>query len=460
MPPDSHDPQAATHDAAQQLLATFRTVAATMPWYRVLLDEAGVKPADIRTTADLTHLPRLTKQATFDRFGVRALAATTPAAALASVLTSSGHGGRFSFGLITRDMDAAGAEAIDGALDEAFEVRSRPTLAINALPMGVTFGSSVMTVATTSVREDMAAALLDAFGAEFAQVLVVADPLFLKRLLDYTRERGFDWRRHRTQVVVGEEVFGEHFRAYAARRIGLTPDREDGTWLMSSMGVGELGLHLLYETRATAALRRLLAADRRFAHDVLGVHGTRHGVPMCFTWEPRRIHVEVVDPDEHGFGRLLVSMLDPGLPIPLLRYETGDVARLVDAASVRDRLEQRHASLPGPLPDRLVLLCGRVREVLPDGTHLTVYKDAVYADERVADVLTGAVRVTFDTAGPTMHVQLARGVAGDATVAPRLHEVLRASAAAVPIRVWPYERFPFGMSLDYERKFVGYEPPA
>jgi hypothetical protein len=28
------------------------------------------------------------------------------------------------------------------------------------------------------------------------------------------------------------------------------------------------------------------------------------------------------------------------------------------------------------------------------------------------------------------------------------------------VRVWEYERFPFGMRLDYERKFRYYEPAA
>lgn len=344
MRPDgsSLDTPPATAAADDRLLEAFRSVSARMPWYRALLAEAGVSPADVRTAADVARLcPRLTKHNTFDRFGVRALAATTPIDALASVLTSSGHGGRFSFGLTTREMEASSAAAIDAALDAAFEVASRPTLAINCLPMGVTFGSRCMTVATTSVREDMAAALVEAFGPEFAQVLLVADPLFLKRLIDHARARGLDWRRHRMQVVVGEEVFGEHFRTYAANHLGLTPDESDGTWLMSSMGVGELGLHLFHETRATVSLRRLAASSPPFAHDVLGIVDDCLGTPMCFTYDHRRVHVEVDAPNNDGFGRLLLSMLDPELPIPLLRYETGDVVRVLDTVDVGRRI-QRH----------------------------------------------------------------------------------------------------------------------
>ena len=42
-----------------------------------------------------------------------------------------------------------------------------------------------MTVATVSVREDMAVALVRAFGAYYEQILLVMDPLFAKRLIDY-----------------------------------------------------------------------------------------------------------------------------------------------------------------------------------------------------------------------------------------------------------------------------------
>ena len=442
-----------------RLIATFREVAARMPWYRTLLAEAAVDPEQVHSVAEFVRdCPRLSKQNTFDRFPLRELAATTPLASLATVLTSSGHGGRFSFGLTTREMEAASADAIDGALDEAFAVRSRPTLALNCLPMGVTFGSRCMTVATTSVREDMAAALVESFGSAFAQVLLVADPLFLKRLTDHARQRGLDWHRHHLQVVVGEEVFGECFRTYMARLLGLALDREDGSWLMSSMGVGELGLHVFHETRSTVALRRRAASDASFARDLLGPGGDAHGTPMCFTYDERRVFVEVVEPDAEGFGRLLVSLLDADLPIPLLRYETGDVARVVDAGDVRSLVATRGWTLPGPVPERLILLRGRVRDVLPNGSHVTVYKDAVYADQSTADILTGAVRLTGDARALTLHVQLVPGVDRGDGVADALRAALPAAARPAAIEVWPYASFPFGMTLDYERKFVSYVP--
>ena len=214
--------------------------------------------------------PILTKANTFDRFPLDQLAATTPIASLAGVLTSSGHGGRFSFGLQTRAQVASGGRAIDAALDDAFGVATYTTLAVNCLPMGVGFSSDRMTVATTSVREDMAVALIKAFGPSYDQLVVVADPLFANQLLDHAGREGLDWRRHRVHVVLGEETFGERFRAYLSSCLGLDLDRPERGYVMSSFGVGELGLHLLFETPTTIAVRRAIAEDPALAHD-LGV---------------------------------------------------------------------------------------------------------------------------------------------------------------------------------------------
>ena len=61
---------------------------------------------------------------------------------------------------------------------------------------------------------DMAVGLITTFGRHYEQLLIVADPLFLKRLLDHAREAGLDWSQFVVHVVIGEEIFGERFRAY------------------------------------------------------------------------------------------------------------------------------------------------------------------------------------------------------------------------------------------------------
>jgi phenylacetate-CoA ligase len=217
-----------------RLLREFRRAAAAVPAYRALLEEHGVSADEVRDLASFCRLcPLLSKDNTFDRFPLQQLTAGGALLDIADVLTSSGQGGRFSFGVINRTQVSANADLMDGAFDDAFHVKTRKTLAINCLPMGVVFSSHCMTVATTSVREDMAVALVETFGHHYEQIVLCGDPLFIKRFTDYARERGVDWSRYRINAVLGEEIFGEHFRGYIAACLGLNLDRPAGPSLRS-----------------------------------------------------------------------------------------------------------------------------------------------------------------------------------------------------------------------------------
>jgi len=140
-----------------RLLRAFRRAATCVPAYRTLLAEHRAVASQVVDSASFSRLcPLTSKHNTFNRFELDQICVAGGMRGLAGVLTSSGQGGRFSFGLTTRAQASAGADFIDQALDTAFQIRARSTLAINCLPMGVGFSSHVMTVATTSVREDMA----------------------------------------------------------------------------------------------------------------------------------------------------------------------------------------------------------------------------------------------------------------------------------------------------------------
>ncbi|MCA1584576.1 MAG: hypothetical protein LC791_07325, partial [Acidobacteria bacterium] len=313
------------------------------------------------------------------------------------------------------------------------------------------------TVATTSVREDMAVALVQAFGTYYEQILLVADPLFMNRLVEYAAELGMDWRPHRLNVIIGEEVFGEHFRDCISQRLGLDPDRPEGGYLMSSFGVGELGMHLCYETPATIVLRRAAANDRAFARDLLGIE-VDEPTPIVFAFNPMRTFMEVTETDATGYGQMTISMLDTALRLPLLRYQPGDLARLLHRAEVIDTARRHRVGMPDTLPAALVAVKGRKRETLPNGSHVAAYKDALYADHEAAGRLTGACRVVFSKDECTLHVQLARGKEDDGSIERGIVAALPAALRPAKILLWPYGQFPFGMSLDYERKFTYYLP--
>lgn len=438
-----------------RLLAAFQRAARHSPAYRTLLSESSVDPAAIRTAAQfVASCPILEKSNTFRRFRLAELIAQDISSrSIASILTSSGHGGGgFALGLSTRDQMQAMPWDIDLGLDLAFDIDRNRTLLINCLPMGVTFQSNTVCVANVSVREDMVCAIVEQAGNLFDQIVLCGDPLFLKRLCDYSESHGVAWDRHRMHVIVGEETFSESFRDYLAATLHIDPDAPGNGLIGSSMGVGELGLNLFNETRETVALRRACARDRENLVRLLG-HDNAGVLPTFFVYNPLRIFVEVHSTDRLGCGDLTVSMLDAKAVIPLMRYKTGDRAALLDPTRVADLLGagMRVPSLP------MIALLGRDKDVISPKWHVDFFKDALYSRQDIARHLTGAFRLTRSQGALLWELQLNKeSVADPAGIASVLKVVVadRLGNESLEVACFAYALFPYGQTLDFERKFI------
>jgi phenylacetate-CoA ligase len=442
----------------RRLLQCFQRAARQSPAYGRLLLEAGARPREIANVHDFVErCPILEKSTTFHRFPLKELIARDVRTRdVATILTSSGAGGSgFALGLGTRAQALRGRWSVDIGLDLAFETDRRRTLVINCLPMGVTFQSNVACVANVSVREDMACAIVDQAGDLFDQIILCGDPLFLKRLCDFSEAHGTDWGRYRLNAILGEETFPESFRDYLAETLRVNVDARDGGLIGSSMGVGELGLNLFHETRETVALRRACRRDPRILEQLLGRAGDSLPLPTFLAYNPLGTFVEVIAPDTHARGDLVVTVLDRVAPVPLMRYRTGDSAQFVDAAEVAGILGGGNASSKtSAFP--MIALHGRTKDRLPSGWHVDEFKDALYRRREVARQLSGAFRLSYEEGALRWDVQLARdGVADPAEMSTRLRDALSSPAdRALPTVVsHSYDRFPYGQTLDYERKF-------
>ena len=448
------DAQTLLRMGERRVLKALRRAARVSPAYRTLLAEAGVKAESVRSLNDFsTRCPVLDKSNTFRRFKLRELLAEDiQPQQLASILTSSGHGaGGYAIGLSTFAQQQHAPAVIDFGLDLAFEVDHHKTLLINCLPMGVTFRSDAVCVANVSVREDMACALVQQAGDLFEQIVLCGDPLFLKRLCDYSQSIKLDWRRYRVHVVIGEETFAESFRDYLAGVLGNNPDDGAGGLICSSMGVGELGLNLFNETRETVALRRACQRNPDLQKALLG--GDTAQAPTFLVFNPLRTHVEFAQPDIHGAGDLLITMLDMTSTVPLLRYRTGDRMQLLSPQALCLAERQTQGSFVAP-PLPVVALFGRSRDALAGGLHVDDFKQALYLNPILARNCSGAFRLLPEEGGLRWVVQLARDAQLTPTaLAGRLSEHLP-PGALVQICCHAYADFPYAMTLDYERKFA------
>ncbi|MFN2289293.1 MAG: hypothetical protein ABR578_13265 [Chromatocurvus sp.] len=397
----------------------------------------------------MPRLPVLDKSDLFERFPISELLDRRLAPGdLAGVLTSSGHGGsQFAFGLSTRSQLQGTAAAIDLGLQQAFGIDQASTLLVNCLPMGVVFTSNTVCVANVSVREDMALAILRQAGPLFEQAILCVDPVFCKRLLDYADKENYDWRSLPVHAILGEETFAEEFRDYLAGRLGVDLDDPAAPMLGSSMGVGELGLNLFFETRETIALRRALHRQAPDQHQ-----------PAYFCFNPLRTLVEVHQPDDDGVGDLVITMLEKDPVVPMIRYRTGDRVRWVrddERAALSTATAQALARQPFPT----LAVLGRARDQVTADWHVDQFKALLYRDPALAACFSGAFRLQPQAEGLAVDIQLSADCERDpAAVSEALATLVAASAdaRAVPVprvRCYAWQDFPHGMSLDYERKF-------
>ncbi len=446
-------PERLSARSVRSAIEAARDAAAASAAYRQLLAEAQVDIARIQTPDDFCRLPILTKENTFGRFGLDELSRPSDVRNFGDVLTSSGRGGSvFGFRITTRRQLSRSAFNVDLGLQEAFAVDLLPTLLVNCLPMGVVLHSRAVTVANVSVREDMACAILRQMGERFAQTVLCTDPLFVRQILDRAQAIGIDWARLNTSVVIGEEMLAEAQRDYIAHRMHLDLETSGQRAIISSFGVGELGLNLLVETRETVRMRRAMRTDADVAAAFGGV-GRDGSLPSIFCYSPLRCHVEVLDPGADGYGQLCFTLLDRRAVIPLPRYVTGDMGKLVASGDV-ERAATRSGTSPPWLP--VVAVRGRLGD--RDGTSLSVeaVKEILYTDLEVADQLTGAFRASRSERSTSLLMQAQPSVpeADLPALADRLCQIARTRAIFLQrVEVVAAGDFPGRPVLDFERKF-------
>jgi phenylacetate-CoA ligase len=434
-------------------LHAFHHAAKRVPAYRQFLVEAGVAPEEVTTYEQFIQLPLLDKNNTFCRFPIEELCVDGELGQLGSVLTSSGQsGGAFAFGLNDSATQPAAVEWTDNVLDMVFSVRSRKSLLINCLPMGVKVNTNACTLAETSVRPDMAIALVKAFKNHYEQFIIVGDPGFVKHLFELGQETGVEWPKLLVHVILGEETLPENARSYFYDILGIDPDQSGDGVVASSMGIGELGLNLFFEAPCTAPLirlRRLLHQDADLRQAALG---SIEFMPTLFTFDPRRLFVEF----DSG-NRLILTTLDPYARLPLIRYLTGDSGSWLRLPEdVRTRIEGAGISWNTLQSTPIVMIQGREKYATAGEERIypEAVKEGIYFDKTLARKTTANFRIVAGKDAALIRIQLSLGVEAE----PRLPIEFAAAISQyvrAPFKVScePYSVFGSGMSLDYERKF-------
>lgn len=426
-------------------IKAFKRAAEKVPSYKNLLKEKGVAPQAIQTIEDFKKVvPIIDKHDTFIKYEgkIKELCIHGRLSGLSSILTSSGHSGRFSYGLEDRGRIKLTGLWIDALMDYHIGLKGKRVLLINCLPMGVKVPSHQMTVADVSVRSDMALSLIKNFGREFDRVILVGENLFIKLLLEEGIEKGFDWPSYDLRIIVGEEGFPENYRTYIARLLGKDIDKAKELIVVSSMGISEIGLMVFQESLQTINFRRRLLQEKELRREFLGENDV---VPMVFRYFPPFTFVEAIEMFK-GKEALVITSLDMKGILPLIRYSSGDLIKLVDHKKVKTVVgEEVH--LPW------LFLYGREEFIEPNEKGLSIegIKERLYSDPGLPSKISGFFKVDRDF--KKLKSQLnpyCRDLQG---IERRLADLF--SEFGVGVEVFKYEEFPY--PLDFERKWGYFE---
>jgi phenylacetate-CoA ligase len=379
------DPDSVARATEARALASFRRAASAVPAYRSLLRESAVDPRQIVAIGDFHELvPVVTKERLFDGQRLAALVANGRIGDGSLVFTSSGYSGSFSFGLETARQTSALTERIDALLDYYFRVCSKRTLLVNALPGSVRIPTRAALVAELGPRPEAVLRVLECLGSDHEQIVLVAEPLLAKELLEQARERGLELAAPRVSAIVGGEFVADSFRRYLAPLLG-------GGELFTSFGISELGLSLAHDT---AELRRAVSALDRDPGLLSRVFAGAPFTPSLLQYYPDQYYLET--PELDGRPSLVATTLDPARLLPLVRYRSGDWAEVLRGGELAERLSRAGRSELAPasrLPMLAVYGRGGSIEAAGGRAYPEQIKAALFEQPELARLVTGRFRL-------------------------------------------------------------------
>ncbi|GAB2803991.1 phenylacetate--CoA ligase family protein [Streptomyces daliensis] len=311
---------------AEDPVALFRRVAASVPAYRAFLAEHGVDPAGVRTMADFRRLPLLDKASYHQRYPLPERCRDGRVEGCDMVAVSSGSSGRPTVWPRTVVDELRVARRFEQIFRDAFRAGERSTLAVVCFPLGTWVGGMFTTACVrhlaakgypvTAVspgnRTDEILRIVPELAPHFDQTVLLGYPPFLKDVIDAGTASGVPWDTYAVKLVLAGEVFSEEWRDLVAERAGLTDPAHDTASLYGTADAGVLG----NETPLSVTVRRFFAANPGPARELFG----EARLPTLAQYDPGSRFFETHE------GTLLFSG-DGG--IPLVRYHIADEGGLV-----------------------------------------------------------------------------------------------------------------------------------
>lgn len=366
-----------------------------------------------------------------------------------NVLLSSGSTGKFSFGLASEKDLNRSRQVLELFLDYYFHILDKKTLIINCL-QAVKIPNIDACVIEIGPRIDSFVYVLKTLVDKFEQVIIIGDNYFVKNALEEAIAKEIDVKNNIVHLVMGGVYLSENMRNYFAFLLNIDIDNPSKGLILSSMGISEFGLNLFFESQETINLRRLLLKDKVLRSKIIK-NDYPGFLPMFFNYLPQSFFIEDVNKN------IVITDLSSSLNFPLIRYDTQDVGTLIDYLELKKVLLNYESSHYLPVfKSPLALIYGKDEFV--EYKEKRIYPqqilDGIYSNFDLAAKTTGYFRLSKKHSDVHLEIQLKEGVViGSELVKQYQDSILKFIDVDIPVNLYFYREFPYGMALDYERKF-------
>lgn len=313
----------------KRLQQTIERVYATVPFYRESFDKAGVKPADLKCLEDLQDFPFTLKQDMRDNYPYGLFA--VPLEQIVRIHASSGTTGKPTVvgysrrdienwsELMARSFSAAGANRGD-VIHNAYGY-GLFTGGLGAHYGAERVGASVIPMSGGNTKKQLM------IMQDFGSTVLTCTPSYSLYLAEAADEEGIDIKQLKLKVgILGAEPWSEKMRQEIEDKLNIKAIDIYGLSEIMGPGVGiecveaQNGLHI---------------------------------------WEDHFIP-EIIDPDTGEIlpdgerGELVITTITKE-GIPLIRYRTRDITRLIKEPCICGRTHARIERLSGRSDDMLII---------------------------------------------------------------------------------------------------------
>jgi phenylacetate-CoA ligase len=434
-------------ESEQKAIKAFHAARERFPQYQTLINQkTGDTPRISTIDSFKRHVPILDKDTIYNT-NIALDMALAHQENYPRLLLSSGSSGHFSFGLSFRSQIAQDGEFLNVLLNSYFSILTKKTLIINCLTV-VHLPDVDAAICEVGPRADSLLYLLQTVSPQFDQTIIIGDNYFIKNALEDGLDLKINYPALHIHLILGGVYLPENLRKHL--KVLLNNGQADAgeSLIFSSMGISEFGLNLFFESEETIRLRQFIE-DGGGKEKLLDKDDPDY-TPMVFNYFPQMFYIEEIQKE------LVVTSFNAQSFLPFIRYNTRDRLKIISYMDLEKLLSSEPAlksSFP-PFKSPLILMYGKNEYAQFNG--LKVYppqiQKALYKDFSLAIKTTGYFRI--NTIDKTIEIQLKKGIEPSDELKTQFQNAIhRQIPLHLPINLYAYNHFPYGMDLDYQRKF-------